>query len=474
MPFNSVIFLLFGALFFALWPFAKKTNNCRWVYITVASLIFYGWWDWRFIFLLLGAGLIDYLAGRAMSAWPAYRLYFLIASLVGNLGSLSIFKYSGFIAENISQLLTWLGYPCDLKAHLPGFTLILPVGISFFTFQSMSYTIDVYRGHMKPVTNLFHFFAFLSMFPQLIAGPIVRAKDLIPQLEESRNTSEAERWEGLKLIAGGYFKKVVIADNLAPLVNVAFAASPASGSSLYWWIITAAFAFQIYFDFAGYSDIARGLARWMGYDYLVNFDHPYASTSIREFWTRWHISLSTWFRDYVYIPLGGSKKGEFMGHVNMWLTMVISGLWHGAAFHFLTWGAVHALFLSFERLAQWPERLKRLPGGRVIALVLVLFQVLVAWVFFRAQDIGQALYILKTMLVFNRQLSFPADDLFRVGVLYLALGIGMELFYFMRVDPRRWFSPNVYRTMEMVSVAVLLVASVFFRGTGMQFIYFQF
>jgi D-alanyl-lipoteichoic acid acyltransferase DltB (MBOAT superfamily) len=474
MPFNSVTFLLFGALFFALWPLAKKTNNCRWVYITVASLIFYGWWDWRFIFLLLGAGLIDYLAGRAMSAWPAHRLYFLIVSLVGNLGALSIFKYSGFIAENISQLLTWFGYPCDLKAHLPGFTLTLPVGISFFTFQSMSYTIDVYRGHMKPVTNLFHFFAFLSMFPQLIAGPIVRAKDLIPQLEERRNTSEAQRWEGLKLIAGGYFKKVVIADNLAPLVNVAFAASPASGSSFYWWIITAAFAFQIYFDFGGYSDIARGLARWMGYDYLVNFDHPYASTSLREFWTRWHISLSTWFRDYVYIPLGGSKKGEFMGHVNMWLTMVISGLWHGAAFHFLIWGAVHAFFLSFERITQWPERLKRLPGGHVVSLVFVLSQVLVAWVFFRAQDIGQALYILKTMLVFNRQLSFPTDDLFWMGVLYLVLGIGMELFYFTRVDPRRWFSPKIYGTMEMVSVALLLVASVFFRGTGMQFIYFQF
>jgi alginate O-acetyltransferase complex protein AlgI len=474
MPFNSVIFLLFGALFFAIWPWAKKKDSRRWVFITVASLVFYGWWDWRFIFLLVGAGLIDYLAGRAMSAWPAHRLYFLIASLVGNLGSLSIFKYSGFIAENISQLLTGLGYPCDLKAHLPGFTLILPVGISFFTFQSMSYTIDVYRGQMKPVTNLFHFFAFLSMFPQLIAGPIVRAKDLIPQLQESRNTSEAQRWEGLKLIAGGYFKKVVMADNLAPLVNAAFAASPASGSSLYWWIITAAFAFQIYFDFSGYSDIARGLARWMGYDYLVNFDHPYTSTSMREFWTRWHISLSTWFRDYVYIPLGGAKKGEFMGYVNMWLTMVISGLWHGAAFHFLAWGAVHALFLSFERLTQWPARLKRLPCGRVIALVLVLSQVLVAWVFFRAQGIGQAFYIIQTMLEFNGQLNFPADDLFRVGVLYLVLGSGMELFYFMRVDTRRWFSPQVYRTVEMVSVALLLVASVFFRGMGTQFIYFQF
>ena len=223
----------------------------------------------------------------------------------------------------------------------------------------MSYTIDVYRGRMKPVTNLFHFFAFLSMFPQLVAGPIVRARDLIPQLEKNRDTTEAERWDGLKLIVGGYFKKVVIADNLAPFVNTAFAAVPSPDSSLYWWLVIAAFAFQIFFDFAGYSDIARGLAKWMGYDFLVNFDHPYTSTSLREFWARWHISLSTWFRDYVYIPLGGSKKGESWGHVSMWMTMVISGLWHGAAFHFLVWGAVHALFLSIERITLWPERLKK-------------------------------------------------------------------------------------------------------------------
>ena len=474
MPFNSIIFLIFGAIFFALWPFAKKANNRRWVYITVASLIFYGWWDWRFIFLLLGAGLIDYLAGRAMVAWPSHKRYFLFASLAGNLGSLSVFKYAGFIADNIGLLLSSAGYPCDLTSRLPEFTLILPVGISFFTFQSMSYTIDVYRGRMKPVTNLFHFFAFLSMFPQLVAGPIVRARDIIPQLEKNRETTEEERWEGLKLIVGGYFKKVVIADNLAPFVNTAFTAVPSPDSSLYWWLAIGAFAFQIFFDFGGYSDIARGLAKWMGYDFLVNFNHPYTSTSMREFWARWHISLSTWFRDYLYIPLGGSKRGESWGHVNMWLTMVISGLWHGAAFHFLAWGAVHAFFLSIERITLWPERLKRLPCGSVLALIFVLFQVLIAWVFFRAQDITQAFAIIGTMLAFNGRLGFPTTEAFKVGVLYLSLGMAMELYHFSKIDIRKWFSPVVYRAVEVASVAILMACSVFFRGAGMQFIYFQF
>ena len=283
MPFNSIIFLVFAALFFALWPLAKRTDNGRWVTITAASLVFYGWWDWRFIFLLLGAGLNDYATARAMAAWPSWKRWFLVASLAGNLGALSVFKYAGFIAESVGLLAAAAGHSIDLMSRLPSFTLILPIGISFFTFQSMSYTIDVYRGHMKPVTNVFHFLAFLSMFPQLVAGPIVRAKDLIPQLAVRRDTTEESRWEGMKLVAGGYFKKVVIADNLAPFVNTAFAAVPAPESSLYWWLAVGAFAFQIFFDFGGYSDIARGLAKWMGFDFLVNFNHPYTSTSLREF-----------------------------------------------------------------------------------------------------------------------------------------------------------------------------------------------
>jgi alginate O-acetyltransferase complex protein AlgI len=212
----------------------------------------------------------------------------------------------------------------------------------------------------------------------------------------------------------------------------------------------------------------------MGYDFLVNFNHPYTSTSLREFWSRWHISLSTWFRDYVYIPLGGSKKGEAWGHVNMWLTMVVSGLWHGAAFHFLAWGAVHALFLSAERITGWPERIRRLPGGSALALAAVLFQVLIAWVFFRAQDMAQAFAIIGTMLEFNARKGFPTTEAFKVGVLYLSLGLAMELFHFSKLDARKWFSPAVYRSVEVASVAVLITLSVFLRGAGMQFIYFQF
>jgi D-alanyl-lipoteichoic acid acyltransferase DltB (MBOAT superfamily) len=393
---------------------------------------------------------------------------------LGNIGSLAIFKYSGFIADSIDSLASFFGYHLHLKSHLPEFTLILPIGISFYTFQSMSYTIDVYRGHMRPVRNILHFYAYLSLFPQLVSGPIVRARSLIPQLAVFHATSEQERWDGLKLIVAGFFKKVVIADNLAPLVNTAFGSAVPSQSSLYWWVATSAFAFQIYFDFSGYSDIARGLAKWMGYDFLLNFNHPYTATSLKEFWTRWHISLSSWFRDYVYIPLGGAKMSKLRGHLNMWITLLISGLWHGASIHFLAWGALHAFFLSIERITQWPIRLGRNPWGRSIALILVWVQVFCAWVFFRAESIHQALQILKTMLQFNLIRGFHTDDIMRIGMIYLAVGFGIEIYHFYGANLKQWMSPQVFKLVEVVSVALLILACVFLRGNGMQFIYFQF
>ena len=382
MLFNSLIFLVFAAIFFAVWQVIKPHRQRRYILLVISSFIFYGWWDWRFLFLIIGSGLLDFLAGLGMDRRPSLRKPFLALSLVGNIGSLMLFKYSGFFADNLSHLFALLGWDVHLRASLPSFVLILPVGISFYTFQSMSYTIDVYKGDLKPTRNILQFFAYLAMFPQLVAGPIIRAADLLPQLEEDRPTTEEDRYEGLRLIVHGFAKKVLIADNLAYFVTEAFSNPVHSPSTLYWWVIMTAFAFQIYCDFSGYSDIARGLAKWLGYDFMVNFDHPYIATSLREFWSRWHISLSTWFRDYVYIPLGGSRSGEARSQANMWVTMLVSGFWHGAAWNFVIWGGLHAASTTMERFTRWPRRVCALPGGRFLASFILLVQVWVTAVHF--------------------------------------------------------------------------------------------
>jgi D-alanyl-lipoteichoic acid acyltransferase DltB (MBOAT superfamily) len=478
MLFNSPIFLLFAALFFAGWPIAKRQNNIRYAYIVLFSFVFYGWWDWRFLFLIVGSGLIDYFAGLGMAAVPTRRKLWLVLSLIGNIGSLMVFKYSGFFADNLTWLFSQFGLHLALRESIPHFVLILPVGISFYTFQSMSYSIDVYKGELRPTRDVIHFFAFLSFFPQLVAGPIVRAADFLPQLEVEPHTDESSRWEGTKLIVHGFAKKVFIADNLAYYVTEAFNNPIHSPSMSYWWLIMTAFAFQIYCDFSGYSDIARGLAKWSGYDFLVNFRHPYVATSLREFWARWHISLSTWFRDYVYIPLGGSKGSRFRSELNMWTTMLISGFWHGAAWNFLIWGAMHAAGTSLERLSRWPQRLMALPGGRFVASAVLLLEVWIAWVFFRASSLDQALRIIGTMFSWHGGPQTLVAQLGGVKILNIGLIITItaarEFWFFMHWDERRFLPPRLARPAEMAGLAAITVVSVFYRGPGSQFIYFQF
>ncbi len=279
MLFNSLIFLVFGAVFFLILYFIRRSRipELRWGFLVAASFFFYGWWDWRFLFLILASGFIDYFGARGIARYPNRRKLFLVLSILGNLGSLAVFKYSGFVAENIDHLTHLVGMETNLAENVPEFMLLLPVGISFYTFQSMSYTIDVYRGMLKPTRSVLHFFAYLSLFPQLVAGPIVRARDLIPQLRQLRPTNELERWNGFKLIIIGFFKKVVLADNIAPLVNSGFANIHQTDNGPFWWMVMIGFGFQIYFDFSGYSDIARGLAKWMGLHFRLNFNHPYHS-----------------------------------------------------------------------------------------------------------------------------------------------------------------------------------------------------
>ncbi len=479
MSFNSIEFLVFAALFFSMWPMLRGGNNRRWALLTVASFIFYGWWDARFLLLIVGSGMIDYLAGLAMVRWPGRRKLWLGLSILGNVGSLAVFKYLDFGIGTLNALagLVGLGTPVEPVG------LILPVGISFYTFQSMSYTIDIYRGQLTPTRNPLHFFAYLSMFPQLVAGPIVRAADLLPQLAQSRPTTEAQRWQGAKLIAYGFFKKVVVADSIAPLVRNALSADEPLANCGYWWVIMLLFSYQIYCDFSGYSDIARGLGKWMGYEFPLNFNHPYIARGFRDFWARWHISLSTWFRDYVYIPLGGSRMGRWRVGGNLMVTMLVSGLWHGANWTFVVWGAVHGALLMGERVTGWTRRLARLPvvGPHLVAATVFAMGV-VSWVFVTARDMGHAGQILSVMFDLSAADRIPAGWLDPTPLNLMGLMMLRQLWFHFRLDRdrrvegrlrlwrRRWHG----RLAEAAFVGVLLAACVFLRGPGSTFIYFQF
>ncbi len=475
MLFNSVAFFAFAAAFFAAWPIVRKRRTARLATIALASLVFYGFWDPRYVLVLLGTGFADFSFGRLMVRYPTRKRWLLSLSLVVNLGALVSFKYATFFAASLDGLLAALGVPAHLGASVPPFLGVLPPGISFYTFQSMSYTIDVYRGRLEPTRSPLHFLAFISMFPQLVAGPIVRARDLLPALERPPTVPSSEaRFAALGLIIFGYFKKVVIADNLAGSVEAVYGAADAS--SFLYWTATLMFAFQIYFDFSGYSDIARGLAGLMGYEFPLNFDHPYASGSFRELWQRWHISLSSWFRDYVYIPLGGSKRAPLR---NLWITMLLSGLWHGASFTFLAWGAWHAAMLSLERVTRWPERLSTSALGRFAATLLVFLATLVGWVFFRAGTMGKALHVLRAMLT-----AIPVIDLGElsrlgaVGPTIFLLAGAIAEWLSTRADrggsPSRRPAPAARRVLLPVGLACMICASIYLRGPGTAFIYFQF
>ena len=446
--------------------------------------------------MLVLSGIIDFTAALLIekSCSKRRKKFWLTLSILTNLGLLGTFKYLEFIVENINSFLHFLGYTgADLTVNLPNFFLILPIGISFYTFQSMSYTIDVYRGELKPTKNILHFFTYLTLFPQLVAGPIERASNLLPQIVQMpKSLTEEERFRALCLIIWGYFKKMVIADNLAYVVDSAFDYPIINSSSLWWWVIVLGFAFQIYCDFSGYTDIARGLARWMGLHLMKNFNTPYFSTDIREFWSRWHISLSSWFRDYVYIPLGGNRNGTWRTYRNLWITLGLSGLWHGAAWTFICWGLCHALFSSIERLFGICATLKKKGCfGMMIAWMLTSVQILVAWVFFRSRSLSQALEVLKTMFSLNLTGGVPFGEFFRwsfTGV----VGISIRRIYFtLFVCWCLWLAEacwllckkknlNLVGKMRIsplaqaVFMGIFLFLCVFLRSPGKQFIYFQF
>jgi D-alanyl-lipoteichoic acid acyltransferase DltB (MBOAT superfamily) len=414
--FNSLPFLVFILLFFPLY-FGTKGRWRLWVCL-IASYVFYGWWDWRFLGLILFSTVLDWWFGLllaymdepeegrkyqqgsfvlrsfgALALWVCHlglsRKTVLVLSMAMNLGFLGFFKYFGFFAENLAELIRSMG----LQPSWNTLNIILPVGISFYTFQSMSYTIDVYRREIKWEPSLLKFATFIALFPQLVAGPIVRAADFLFQMQGDKKFEWQRFHSGLGRVLWGFFKKVAVADSLAPFVDQCFQ-SPESFGSLHLMIGVVFYSFQIYCDFSGYSDIAIGLARMMGFHFPENFKTPYFSRSFSEFWTRWHISLSSWLRDYLYIPLGGNRHGKWGTYRNNMLTMLLGGLWHGANWAFVFWGFLHGLFLILQRIVapRWHRVSRPFPaiakGG--MELLTVYSLTLLAWVFFRSGSIGLA------------------------------------------------------------------------------------
>lgn len=405
MLFNSLEFLLFLPIVFVLyWFVAQRNLKAQNVLLLVASYVFYGWWDWRFLGLIAFSTLVDFFVGiRVAEASEKHmKKRWLAISLLVNLGLLAYFKYANFFIESWVDAWGSIG----VTMHASSLQIILPVGISFYTFQTLSYSIDIYRRQLEPTTNFLNFAAFVSFFPQLVAGPIERAKALLPQIENRRTFEYELAASGVQLILWGMFKKVVIADTAALYVNDIFNnVDEHIGPRLIFG--AGCFAFQIYGDFSGYSDIAIGTARLFGIRLMTNFKAPYFSRDIAEFWRRWHISLSTWFRDYLYIPLGGSKVGKWKAVRNTFIIFLVSGFWHGANWTFVAWGFIHALlFLPLlllgtnRRHMGDSDEVRWLPSVRELAqMSLTFLLVAVAWVFFRAPSIEFALHYLTNCAV---------------------------------------------------------------------------
>ncbi|MES2659788.1 MAG: MBOAT family protein [Verrucomicrobiota bacterium] len=386
MVFNSIAFLVFLAIVLAL--YYRLKHRAQNLLLVVASYVFYGWWDWRFLGLLLFSTFFDYWCALRLGdvTEPTRRKWFLAFSMAMNLSVIGFFKYFNFFADSFAQVLHTFG----MRADLPTLNIILPVGISFYTFLSMSYTIDVYRGHLKATRNPLDFMLYVSFFPHLVAGPIMRAKDLLPQCQRVRVIDRDQVVTGIWLCLLGYLKKVVIADRLAPFVDWGFASGHTPFTDATSWLVLYAFAFQIYGDFSGYSDIARGLSKLMGFELIHNFKAPYLVSNPASFWRHWHISLSEWLRDYLYIPLGGNRNGTLVTVRNLMITMALGGLWHGAGLAFLAWGFFHGILLVLHRgweavkssSAPAPSRRAWIANG---LMIIVFFHITcIGWLLFRA------------------------------------------------------------------------------------------
>lgn len=388
MQFTSLEFIVF--LFFVSLALFIRRLSVQKIILLIASYYFYAVWDWRFVGLLLCITVSDFCIANWIDANKneKHRKYLLYTSVAINLCVLGIFKYCNFFISSLKSILQSL--PIDVNT----LDIILPLGISFYIFQTLSYVIDVYRGDQKPCPNILDYALYLAFFPKLISGPIVRAKEFLPQLESVKHYDSGNFFIGFRRIVLGLAKKVLIADNLGQFVNITFA-NAGDFSIATTWLSVVAYTLQIYFDFSGYTDIAIGSAKILGYDLPENFNYPYFATSIRDFWRRWHITLSSWLRDYVYIPLGGNKKGQFRTYINIMITMTLCGLWHGAAWTFVFWGVWHGLAMSVNRFMQNNKYVMKM--GTFFSWALTMLAIMLGWIFFRASSFGDALLIISRL-----------------------------------------------------------------------------
>ncbi len=475
MLFNSIQFALFlPVVFAAYWLIGRRNIRLQNLFLLAASYYFYGCWSWKFLLLIVVSSVVDFVVGQLMhdTEKPLRRKLLLAMSLATNLGILGFFKYYNFFIESFVELFAGMG------VALNPFTLqiVLPVGISFYTFQTLSYTIDIYRRQLTPTRDPIAFFAFVAFFPQLVAGPIERAKSLLPQFHRERNFDEATATEGMRQILWGLFKKMVIADNLAPAVDGIFTNyGELSGSVLALGILY--FAIQIYCDFSGYSDIAIGTAKLFGFRLMTNFSYPYFSRDIGEFWRRWHISLSTWFRDYVYIPLGGSRASKGRQFFNIFVTFAVSGFWHGANWTFIAWGVLHGLFylpfifLGRKKYGNIAAENRLLPSlGEAGAIAATFALVLLAWTFFRTPTVTDAFMYIGG--IFDTSLfSIPSD--YRLPIVYV---VGILVFEWLQRHKVFALDIASWHVVLRWGMYLLLVYLILFLGTGkpQSFIYFQF
>jgi len=458
MLFHSWIFLLFFVAFYFVF-FLTKHTRFKEPWLLICSYVFYGWWNPLYLVLIAWSTTVDYSMVALMARSRQRRLW-LSLSVINNLALLGFFKYGAFVADNLNQLLSTLG----LSYSIPHPDVLLPVGISFYVFQSLSYTIDFYRGKIEKEKSFLRYATFVSLFPQLVAGPVERAGNLLPQLRSKTTLTRGDISDGLSLFVVGLFKKVALADYLALYVDRVFDVPEQFGGTALLFA-TFAFGWQIYFDFSGYTDMARGIGRLIGIRLMLNFNNPYLATGLGDFWSRWHISLSSWFKDYLYIPLGGNRKSIPATYRNMALTMVISGLWHGAAWTFVIWGALHALgrfaTRELERTGFYRTRVPRL-----VKQLLVFAFVTFTWIFFRAASLDDALLIVTR--IFS---DGWVDPEFPLLMLFLILSVWLYQF---TMESR---FKSILRAAPVrigLAIGMALYLALFASGSTQAFIYFQF
>ncbi|TND10080.1 MAG: membrane bound o-acyl transferase mboat family protein [Bacteroidetes bacterium] len=474
MVFNSATFGVFLLLvFFAYWFLFRKSLRLQNFFLVVVSYIFYGWWDWRFLGLIAISSLFDFFIGMGIenAQTQARKKILLVTTLVLNLGLLGFFKYFNFFADSLVALFGSMGIQIDG----PAFRILLPVGISFYTFQELSYTIDIYRGKLKATRDPVAFFAFVSFFPQLVAGPIERAKNLLPQFYEPRTFSRGIAVTGLRLMLWGFFKKVVIADRLAKFVDPVYL-DPASfdGSS----IVLAAvfFHIQVYCDFSGYSDIARGCARLFGFELMKNFDRPIYASSLRDFWRRWHISLTSWFKDYLYVPLGGSHKGVTRALRNIILVFLVSGLWHGAQWSFVIWGLLQGTMMCVEFLLSPKIKLPKI-GGFILVTLFTIYTL----IFFRAGTFENIAIIHQKIFSSWESVSTLGHNLLQVygSALFVTILLLVTALFLLADRYQERVAGALYKTNRPVRWAfyyavLILILLLGVNDNAPNFVYFQF